>query len=83
MAPQGNISCSVKNCHYWQKGNVCTADRILITSNEMARTLPTSVDSPYAAQIPDTPVSACEDTCCKTFVAKNDFKAFQDGVIRG
>lgn len=82
MDCQQNIWCSVSNCHYWTKGNKCVAERILITSNEMARTLPPAIDSPYAGQMPGTPVPACVDSCCKTFVSKGDFESFEDGVNR-
>jgi hypothetical protein len=64
------------------KGNRCVASRILVTSDEMAKTLPREVDSPYAAQVPATPVSHCVNSCCKTFVSKDDFHSFQDGVVK-
>ncbi len=64
------------------KGNKCAASQILVTSDEMAKTLPREVDSPYAARVPATPVAHCVNSCCKTFVSKDDFHAFSDGVVK-
>lgn len=40
------------------------------------------IDAPYAAQINQTPVVKSLETCCKTFVHKNDFAQNTDGVLK-
>jgi len=76
------VYCSVNNCHYWQQGNRCDANQILITSDSMADQAPDSVDAPKAATIEPTPTSDCLSTCCKTFVPSGSGKEHQDGVYR-
>ena len=46
-----NIYCSVQNCHYWKKGNVCDTNEIMVTSvngllhqTAMTRIIPISSD---------------------------------------
>ncbi len=76
------IFCSVGNCHYYGKGNVCKANQIMITSDTMSQNLSSNIDAPYAAQINQTPVTKSPETCCKTFVHKNDFNQNTDGVMK-
>ena len=28
-----DVLCEVQNCHYWKKGNACSADQIYIVSH--------------------------------------------------
>jgi len=81
MANQ-SIFCSVNNCHYWGEGNVCCANQILVTADSMSQNLVQQVDAPYAAQITQTPVNMCQESCCKTFVPKNSFDQNLDGVTK-
>lgn len=76
------IFCSIGNCHYYGQGNVCNANKILITSDTMSQNLSPHIDAPYAAQIKQTPVSKSPETCCKTFVHKNDPNQNTDGVLK-
>ncbi len=76
------IFCSVNNCHYYGQGNLCKADQILITSDTMSQNLSPNVDAPNASQITPTPVAKSPETCCKTFVHKNDFHQNTDGVTK-
>ena len=78
---QQHIHCSVSNCHYWALGNMCHANEILVTSDSLSDTLPDRIDAPAAAQIQQTPVNTCMDSCCKTFVPKGSGKVNVDGVI--
>jgi len=78
----GNIHCTVNNCHYWSDGNLCRASEILVTSNTMSKNLPETIDVPYASQITQTPVNENKESCCKTFVKKNDFNQNVDGVLK-
>ena len=75
-----NIYCSVNTCHYWDKGNICAANEIMITSDTLAAERPDSLDAPKHAQFPTTPVNDCMATCCKTFVRKGSGDERLDGV---
>lgn len=76
------IFCSISNCHYYREGNICGANQILVTSDTMSQNLSPHIDAPYAAQITQTPVTKSPETCCKTFVHKNDFYQNTDGVTK-
>ena len=75
------IFCSVNNCHYYGQGNLCQADKILITSDTMSQNLSANIDRPMPAKS-TTPVAKCPETCCKTFVHKNDFNKTQTGLSK-
>lgn len=77
------IRCSISNCHYWLQGNQCGADQILVTSRAMANSLPDAMDAPDAPQVVETPVHTYDSSCCKTFVSKQAYAAFEDGVTKG
>lgn len=79
---QSRIRCTVENCQYWSQGNICDASQILITSDRLANTEPDSFDAPQASTAPQTPVTACMDTCCKTFVGKGSHQARADSITR-
>lgn len=81
MAHQ-QIHCSINNCHYWDDGNLCRADQILVTSDMMAKTLPQEINAPLAAQVTQTPVGDKVESCCKTFIQKNAYQQNADGVLR-
>lgn len=70
------IHCTVKNCHWWDN-NYCTSKAILITSDEVGHTLPESYDyqeiESIVQQFGETAVDSCMSTCCKTFVAREDY----------
>ncbi|MCG0276710.1 MAG: DUF1540 domain-containing protein [Thermosediminibacteraceae bacterium] len=76
------IHCSVSNCHYWRSGNICDASEIMITSDKLGNQMPDSFDAPQASNAPQTPVSSCMETCCKTFVESENAAKNIDGVYR-
>ena len=69
--PQIEVFCTISNCHYWDEGNRCGADRILITADAVSDRYPDEVDAQDLSMIVDevgtTPASSGMDTCCKTF----------------
>ncbi|MGE5577074.1 MAG: DUF1540 domain-containing protein [Syntrophothermus sp.] len=76
------IRCSVNNCHYWAQGNDCHASEILVTSDAFGSAEPDSFDAPEASTANPTPATTCMETCCKTFVRKDDKSAHRaDGVV--
>lgn len=76
------IMCSVDNCHYWGKGNICEASEIFVCSDQLAADQPDSYDAPMAGTANPTPVNQCMETACKTFVPKGSTKKKVDDVFR-
>jgi len=76
------IYCSVNTCHYWDSGNHCKANKIMVTSDIMGASMPDTFDAPQASTAPLTPVNKCMETCCKTFVNKTSNQTNVDGVYR-
>lgn len=72
--PQVDVRCTVNNCRHWGHGDHCTADRILVTTDEIGERYPESVDASNASDIVQqhghTAAASCMQTCCKTFVAR-------------
>lgn len=70
-----HIHCTVDNCYYWDKDNVCLAKEILITVDRVGEKYPERVDATnmmeVSAEIGTTPADNCTTTCCKTFYDKN------------
>lgn len=57
------LNCTVNTCQYWQQGNQCTADHIIIQSDEAGGFSPNAqLDSLTA-----TPAKSKDATCCQTF----------------
>lgn len=79
---QQQIMCSVDSCHYWESGNHCGADMIMVTADSMADPAPDTVDAPQASTMPATPAEHCMETCCKTFTLKGSRRERMDGVIK-
>lgn len=77
---QQHIHCIVSNCHYWQNGNKCIANEILVASDEFGAQQPDRVDATMAKQLEPTPTQDCMATCCKTFVTKGSNEISADGV---
>jgi len=76
---QQQIHCLVDSCHYWNKGNNCQANKIMVTSSSFGASQPDEVDATRAESMSATPVEHCMDTCCKTFVTKEG-KTKVDGI---
>lgn len=64
------VYCTVNNCYYWDDGNRCGAERILITLDKIGRQLEASDDhniQGVIAQAGPTPADHSMETCCHTF----------------
>ena len=72
---QVTVRCTVDNCHYWGRGNVCDAREILVTSDRVAAKYPSHIDtqqlSSILEEVGETPARGSEETCCKTFRARS------------
>lgn len=77
-----NIYCSIDSCHYWDQGNKCHANEILVSADSWAAQAPDNVDATQHASVPQMHVESCMETCCKTFVHKNNNQINVDGVTR-
>jgi hypothetical protein len=67
------VSCSVSECSYWEKGNLCQAKEIIIKVNERASD---AFYAEFASEdfIEDRKemIAISEQTCCYTFQRKTD-----------
>lgn len=77
-----NIYCSISNCHYWDKGNKCAANQIMVTADDLGELEPDSMDALEHAEFDQTPVESCMETCCKTFAEKGSGTEKDDGIMR-
>lgn len=64
------VMCTVNTCHYWNEGNECGAQEILVTSDVFANYAPPNIDSTTASTLSATPSNAAVETACKTFVPR-------------
>lgn len=77
-----HIHCIVNDCHYWNQGNMCKANEILVSTDDFARQKPDRVDAKAAAQLSPMAAGSCPATACKTYVAKNSKDINADGITR-
>jgi hypothetical protein len=77
-----HIHCSVNNCHYWEQGNKCQANEIVVTSDSFGTSMPDRIDATQASTINATPAGSCMETCCKTFVEQGSKNINVDGVTK-
>lgn len=62
------VRCTVNNCYYWDKGNVCVAESILVISDEALARI--GKDDEEFGEIGQTPARISKETCCYTFRQK-------------
>ncbi len=70
-----DVKCTVSNCYFWAKTNLCSADSILITSDRSVEPHPgmavgNEADSALIQAIGSTPASSIAETACHTFKAR-------------
>jgi len=65
------VRCAVANCEYWNQGNKCGADLIMIDVDQNAKA---KYDQEFAGESFDTghqeDASSSANTCCHTFKRK-------------
>ncbi|OPZ61274.1 MAG: hypothetical protein BWY85_02433 [Firmicutes bacterium ADurb.Bin506] len=61
------IRCSVNNCTHWSKGNECSADWIMVTSDSNTG----STQDASLLSSAGTPAEHSAETCCNTFKDKD------------
>lgn len=79
---QQHIHCIVQDCHYWKQGNMCTANEILVATDQFGDKQPDRIDAVMAKQLTPETAGSCMATCCKTYVPKNSAKVTADNVTR-
>ena len=79
---QQHIHCLISNCNYWENGNKCDANEIIVTSDNFSEQNPDRIDAPQATSLKPETASDCMSTCCKTFVEKGSNQTNADGVKR-
>ena len=65
MGKMTSVNCTVSDCGYWGKGNICDAGEITVTSD--AATDNTMME---VGAIGKTPSKTSANTACKTFKPK-------------
>ncbi|WP_027364912.1 DUF1540 domain-containing protein [Desulfotruncus alcoholivorax] len=75
-----HIHCIINNCHYWTNGNKCSANEILVASDEFGDNRSDAIDATMAQQLTPTSAQSCMATCCKTFVPKGSARKTSDGI---
>lgn len=65
--PNVEVRCSVSNCYFHKKGNVCGAEKIMIDTDWKSNN-----DTEFASDFDFSKERAANshDTCCKTFKPK-------------
>lgn len=74
------IHCIVNDCHYWNQGNMCHANEILVSTDEFSNKQSGQVDTTTAKQLTPTSAGNYMATCCKTYSTKDSNQAKSDSV---
>lgn len=77
-----HIHCIVQDCHYWDHGNMCKANEILVSTDDFAAKQPDRVDAAMAKQLAPQTAGNCMATACKTYVPSGTDKINVDRVKR-
>jgi len=72
--PNVEVKCTVSNCIFHAKGNVCGAEKIEIDMDYHAKDNNTEFASEFDYRSISEEASQSADTCCKTFKPKEDLK---------
>ncbi|AWE08781.1 DUF1540 domain-containing protein [Lysinibacillus sp. 2017] len=70
--PTLEVKCTVSNCFFHAKGNVCGAEKIEINMNDQTNKNDlTEFASDFFHEVKGKAAHST-DTCCKTFISKKD-----------
>lgn len=75
-----HIHCIVSDCNYWEQGNKCVANEILVATDQFGATNPEEIDAHKANQLKPESAGDCMTTCCKSFIPKDSPYKTQDGI---
>lgn len=70
--PNVEVRCTVSNCFFHKKGNLCGAEKIMIDTDSTR-----NAKTEFASEFDFTKERAAksQDTCCKTFKPKEKAKS--------
>ena len=71
--PTLEVKCTVSDCFFHAKGNVCGAEKIEINMDTDKKN-GTEFASEFDFQAEPVKAEQSTDTCCKTFISKKDKK---------
>lgn len=77
-----HIHCIVNDCHYWQQGNKCVANEILVATDEFGANQADRVDAAMASKLSPAAAGSCMETCCKTYASRGTQDSKVDQVKR-
>lgn len=77
-----HIHCIVSDCHYWEHGNKCVANEILVSTDSFANRQPDKIDATSASKFSPETAGSCMQTCCKTYVPTASDKINADNIKR-
>jgi hypothetical protein len=67
--PNVEVSCTVVNCTFHAKGNICGADKITIDMDSQSK-FDTEFAEEFSIEGRSEEANQSADTCCKTFKPK-------------
>ena len=68
------IGCIVSDCYYYEKGNRCKADNILVTTNSFAKNNKNgNMGFEIASELSPEEAGASSKTSCLTYKPKNSY----------
>lgn len=70
--PNVEVNCTVTNCVFHKKGNVCGAEKILIDMDYHSNDKSTEFASEVDFREVQEEAKTSKETCCKTFKPKNE-----------
>jgi hypothetical protein len=68
--PNIEVNCTVSNCYFHKKGNVCGAEKILIDRDHHSNDKSTEFASEISFRDVKKEAKKSAETCCKTFRPK-------------
>ncbi|MBS3969236.1 MAG: DUF1540 domain-containing protein [Clostridia bacterium] len=75
-----HIHCIVSDCHYYESGNKCVANEILVATDQFGASQPEQVDAQMAMKLTPETAGNCMETCCKSYIPKNSNFTSSDSV---
>lgn len=69
--PNVDVKCTVSNCTYHAKGNICGADKITVDMEGHSK-YDTEFSDEFSIAGRTTEASHSGETCCKTFKPKSE-----------
>ncbi|OLO28182.1 hypothetical protein BTR23_18045 [Alkalihalophilus pseudofirmus] len=69
--PKVEVSCAISNCTFYEEGNICTAEKIMVELDNHSR-YDTEMSSELNEKNHIDEADHSAETCCKTFKPKRN-----------